>query len=138
MNRLFCILFFCNLVTYGQTKECILLKELMDSEKISNIFYVKNDSVTIIDRPKVLFECQNYISKPIISYEQAYMEITPDSRTTIMNNKNIIILFKSEHHRGNINLFFWQPYSGANLKVTAKISSKNKKIRKISYQEGVF
>lgn len=139
MNKLFYLLFFMNIMSYGQTKECVLLEELMNSGKISKFFYVKKDSIVIIDRPRTLFECQDNFIKPIISYNQDYMEITPETRGSIMNNKNIIILYRSESvKKRQVIMYFWQPYSGANLIVSSKINSKNNKVKKISYREGAF
>src|SRR5690554_3753053 len=119
MNKLFYLLFFMNIMSYGQTKECVLLEELMNSGKISKFFYVKRDSIVIIDRPRTLFECQDNFIKPIISYNQDYMEITPETRGSIMNNKNIIILYRSETiKKRKFIMYFWKQYSEVNLIVS--------------------
>ena len=120
--------------------DCILLTKSIETKIFQEYFYLykhKNENLTIIDTNKYFKNCSipNIFNRDI-KIENVLNYIIHKKTKTDKINVNIILLYKVSLNKNVYLLYFWQPYSNANLILELTITKEKIKIKTIEY--GVF
>lgn len=140
--KLFLVLFFMVVINslYGQSLDCNLLKNAIETEYFNREFSIcqNNQSFIIYDKNKVFPHCSSFelCGKSIfITQDSIYRDFSPN-KYEYKEYPSIIVLYRIVIDRKKNSLMFWRPYSGANLTLT--FQKKKKAYKLIDYETGTF
>ena len=107
-----------NLVAFSVESE-IFKKEFTICKSDSNIiFFDKTNTIDSLDKFRV---CNVQIN---VSHDSAYSKFKPSSYYDDAKTKYLIIFYDIVKKGNYYTVYFWRPYSGANLEFTIRINRK--------------
>ncbi len=136
------ILLFLTLNYYTancQNANCDIIEKSTNTTYFKKEFLVcNNDSVVLLfDKKNILKECKefNVCSKKIKVNNDTINNLSPEKFSSY-KPKNLIILYDYVQVANKHIIYYWRPYSGANIILTFKI--KKGKFKLIKYSIGTF
>jgi hypothetical protein len=125
----------------SQSLDCSLLRKAVNTDLFKTEFKIctMDSTIVLFDKKGIINNCLDTVSvcdKTIhLSHDSIYNKLNPNK---YIRNKyqSVLVLYELKWTGSQCSLFFWRPYSGANLKLTYKANKKEQKL--ISHSIGSF